>query len=171
METRPVMRRLATALVLVSQLACGQQAKTLDEEVKTLYRNTVPLMQKDELEALKEKHSSVVLLDSRSEEEYKVSHISGATFVDYSSFKPKQLKQLNVNDTIVVYCSVGYRSERVGEQLQKAGFKHVYNLYGGIFNWKNKGGTVVNAQNQPTEQVHTYNFNWSKFLEKGEKVY
>lgn len=171
MEAQHAMRKLAMLLVLVSQMACGQQAKTLDEEVKTLYRNTVPVMQKSELETLKARKANIVLIDARSEEEFSVSHIHGARFADYSSFKPQQLKQVDANDTIVVYCSVGYRSERVGEQLQKAGFKHVYNLYGGIFNWKNKGGTVLDMQGQPTERMHTYNYNWSKFLEKGEKVY
>jgi 3-mercaptopyruvate sulfurtransferase SseA len=70
-----------------------------------------------------------------------------------------------------VYCSVGYRSERVGEKLQKLGYQNVYNIYGGIFEWKNEGMQVVNRQNQPTDSVHTYNKNWSKWLLKGVKVY
>jgi hypothetical protein len=70
-----------------------------------------------------------------------------------------------------VYCSVGYRSERIGEKLQDAGYTHVFNLYGGIFNWKNQDGVVLDASNDTTERVHTYNKSWSRFLKKGEPVY
>jgi rhodanese-related sulfurtransferase len=58
---------------------------------------------------------------------------------------------------VIVYCSVGYRSEKIGEKLQKLGFQNVHNLYGGIFQWKNDGFEVLNAQkvNQPTACIPT----------------
>jgi 3-mercaptopyruvate sulfurtransferase SseA len=70
-----------------------------------------------------------------------------------------------------VYCSVGYRSEKVSEQLRQAGYQTVYNLYGGIFEWKNQGHPVVNAEGEPTERVHAYNRSWGVWLKKGDKVY
>ncbi len=70
-----------------------------------------------------------------------------------------------------MYCSVGVRSERVGEKLQQAGFKNVRNLYGGIFAWKNKGYVVYNQQNEPTDSVHAYNRYWGQWLTKATKVY
>ena len=72
---------------------------------------------------------------------------------------------------MVVYCSVGYRSERIGEKMQKMGFENVSNLYGGIFDWKNQGNTVINLNQEPTDSVHTYNRNWSQWLYNGIKVY
>ncbi|MCA6407991.1 MAG: rhodanese-like domain-containing protein, partial [Cytophagales bacterium] len=90
---------------------------------------------------------------------------------NYGSYSIEDLKKLPKNEKIIVYCSVGYRSERVGEKLQKLGYQNVYNIYGGIFEWKNEGMPVVNRQNQPTDSVHTYNKNWSKWLLKGVKVY
>jgi hypothetical protein len=47
------------------------------------------------------------------------------------------------------------------------------NLYGSIFEWVNQGNPVVNKDNQPTQQVHTYNKNWSRWVEKdkAEKVW
>jgi hypothetical protein len=70
-----------------------------------------------------------------------------------------------------VYCSVGYRSERIGEKLLKLGYTDVVNLYGGIFEWKNQGLDVYNSSNYPTDSVHTYNKSWGKWLVKGIKVY
>jgi predicted sulfurtransferase len=73
--------------------------------------------------------------------------------------------------SVVVYCSVGYRSERVGEHLLAMGFKDVKNLYGGIFEWVNNGQAIVDRNGKFTNQVHTYNKSWSKWLEKGIKIF
>lgn len=114
-----------------------------------------------------------VLLDARELKEYKVSHLKNAIHVGYDHFNLKKtIKKLkNKNATIIVYCSVGIRSENIAEKLQKAGYKNVYNLFGGIFEWKNKENIVVDSKNQPTENVHTFNKEWSKWLKKGIKVY
>lgn len=114
-----------------------------------------------------------VLLDARELKEYKVSHLKNAIHVGYDHFNLKKTtkKLKNKNATIIVYCSVGIRSENIAEKLQKAGYKNVYNLFGGIFEWKNKENIVVDSKNQPTENVHTFNKEWSKWLKKGIKVY
>lgn len=153
--------------LLVPLSSCGQKNTDLDEELKTLYKNTVPIVSMEDAEGW----SSAVLLDTREPNEFEVSHIPNARCVGYDDFEMSSLDGVSKEDTVIVYCSVGYRSERIGEKLQEAGFKHVYNLYGGIFNWKNHDGTVVNNSNNPTEKVHTYNQSWSRFLKKGEKVY
>lgn len=158
---------LALLLPLVS---CGQ-SRTLDEEVDILLRKTVPVVTKTDIDDLAKNKVSFQLLDCRAEEEFAVSHLPNAHFSDYGTFEADQLKGHSKEDTIIVYCSIGYRSERVGEKLQDAGYTNVFNLRGGIFDWKNNGGVVVNSQNVKTDSVHTYNKQWSRFLEKGVKVY
>ncbi|MEO9482207.1 MAG: rhodanese-like domain-containing protein [Ekhidna sp.] len=154
-------------LLLASTLtSCGQ--KTYDEKLESLYRKTVPLIKAD---SLKPRLSEVVILDTRAEEEFQVSHIQGARFVDYDAFEVTQVKDIPLDQELIVYCSVGYRSERVGEKLQKAGYTNVKNLYGGIFSWKNEGYEVMGSKNTPTDSVHTYNKSWGKWLLKGTKVY
>lgn len=153
--------------VLIPLASCGQKNNSLDEEVKTLYKNTVPIASKENTEAWKNAH----VLDTREQEEFTVSHLPNAKFVGYDDFELESLSGIGKKDTVIVYCSVGYRSERIGEKLQKAGYENVFNLYGGIFNWKNKGGVVLNSENDSTEKVHTYNKSWSRFLKQGEKVY
>jgi predicted sulfurtransferase len=78
--------------------------------------------------------------------------------------------KIDKNTPIVVYCSIGYRSEKVGEKLLNEGFT-VYNLYGGIFNWKNSNNPVVDNNEIATQKVHCFNQEWSKWLLKGEKIY
>lgn len=153
-------------LVVSAFTSCGQ--KTYDEKLESLYRNTVPLIKAD---SLKSRMAEVVILDTRAKEEFEVSHISGARFVDYDAFEINQVKDISKDQEVIVYCSVGYRSERIGEKLQKAGYTNVKNLYGGIFSWKNDGNEVVSGANIPTDSVHTYNKSWGKWLLKGIKVY
>lgn len=141
-----------------------------DTKVKSLINGNVPLIHTDELKNRLTKNKSLVLLDARSPEEYAVSHISNAQYVGYDDFSKNKVEGLDKNQPVVVYCSVGYRSEKIGEELQEMGFKNVYNLYGGIFDWKNKNNEVVNKTGA-TDSVHTYNRRWSKWLLNGTKVY
>jgi len=159
----PRLHRLLPILLL-SFSACAQNTD-IDLEVKRLYRNTVPVVRSPELS------SRAVILDTREREEFQVSHLPHAKWVGHDDFDLGRMAGISKSDTIIVYCSIGYRSERVGEQLLKAGYTNVFNLYGGIFQWKNANGVVVNAQNDTTQRVHCYNKNWSRFLKNGEKVY
>ena len=159
---------LVFLLLGVYTSACGQ--RTFDQQMESMYKHTVPLIRAAELDSLQQQQP-VVLLDTRTPEEYAVSHLRDARFVNYKTFTLTEVEGLSKDTNIVVYCAVGYRSERVGEQLQEAGYRRVHNLYGGIFDWKNQGYSVINPQGQPTDSIHTYNRRWSKWLEKGVKVW
>ena len=167
METRRTISLIITLFVALT--AAAQSA--YDKKLAFLYRNTVPTITPAEAQKKITNHEKIVFIDSRAKEEYNVSHIKDATFLNYDSYTTDDLKKLPIDTKIIVYCSVGYRSERIGEKLLSLGYKQVYNLYGGIFEWKNKGYTIVNKINQPTDSVHTYNQNWSKWLINGVKVY
>jgi len=161
----------ATVWLLVLQ-ACGQ---TTDNAyalmLKGMYKNTVPQVKSAQLyQRLQSQGNKPLLLDTRTPAEYKVSHIAGARFVAYDAFQVKQLQDVPKETPIIVYCSVGYRSERVGEQLLEAGYKNVHNLYGGMFEWVNEDYPVYNAAGK-TDRVHPYAATWGIWLQKGEKVY
>ncbi len=160
--------KLTALLMGVSLSACGQQS--FDQKLAAMYAQTVPLIHPATLDSLQES-APVVLIDTRSPEEYAVSHLPQARFVNYDTFSPEDISDIPPDAHVVVYCAVGYRSERVGEELLQAGYRQVYNLYGGIFQWKNRGYSVVNAAGQSTDSVHTYNRRWSKWLERGVRVW
>lgn len=115
----------------------------------------------------------VLLLDAREREEFEVSKIPNAQFVGYSQFNITDVLQQfpNKSQPIVVYCSLGVRSENIALQLKKAGYTKVYNLYGGIFEWKNEGFDVVDTKGNLTEKVHAYNKKWGIYLKKGIPIY
>ena len=142
-----------------------------DRLLDNLYKNTVPLIKPGELNSLIQHQEDVVLLDTRSLREYEVSHLANSDWVGYDSFDADKISHLEKDAKIIVYCAVGYRSERIGERLLKMGFKDVQNLYGGIFEWKNHDQPVVDVEGAVTDSVHTYSKVWSRWLKKGIKIY
>lgn len=157
-------------LVLVyssTALNAQVQSKTYNFMLKKLLSQTVPYISCDSLANAK----NVVLLDTRETVEYEVSHINNSIYLGYEDIDSSAIDGISKDDTIVVYCSVGYRSEKVGEWLISQGFKHVFNLHGGIFEWKNQENEVVDMTNTTTEKVHAYNKTWGMWLKKGQKVY
>ncbi|MFB1021865.1 MAG: rhodanese-like domain-containing protein, partial [Vicingaceae bacterium] len=115
--------------------------------------------------------TEILFVDAREENEYKVSHIKDAVFVGYDNLDLSDLERVDRSKEVVVYCSVGYRSEKVAEKLLEMGFSNVSNLYGGLFEWKNQEQVIVNLKNEPTEKIHAFNKVWEIWLKKGEKVY
>ncbi|MGK7393016.1 MAG: rhodanese-like domain-containing protein [Candidatus Cyclobacteriaceae bacterium M3_2C_046] len=166
---RSLITGLYVLLIINIMPACGQ--KSFDEKLESLYNHTVPLIQPAQLEDMITESEELVILDIRSRPEYRVSKIAGAQFIDYDHFSKKDVRHISKDKKIIVYCSVGYRSEKIGEKLLAMGYSQVYNIYGGIFQWKNDGYQVINQENQPTDSVHTYNKSWSKWLIRGIKVY
>ncbi len=112
-----------------------------------------------------------LFLDAREAKEYNVSHILHARFVGYKKFNLEGLRPVNKNEPIVVYCSIGKRSDEITKKLREAGFTNARNLYGGIFEWVNQGHTVFNSENIRTDSVHAYGRFWGQWLDKGTKVY
>ncbi|GAB4160085.1 MAG: hypothetical protein Tsb0033_15540 [Winogradskyella sp.] len=154
--------------LLLSGTAFPQQ--TLTELLKKYNNENTPYISVEELAMPK---TNTIILDARELREYEVSHLKDALYVGYDEFDLKNtIKQLNNKDQmIVVYCSLGIRSEDIAEQLIEKGYTNVFNLFGGIFEWKNKGFSVYDNNNQPTENVHAFSKEWSKWLLKGNKIY
>lgn len=162
------MRFLFTVLTAVAISLSASAQKKLERTLKQLNSESVPYIYVNELQTTE----GAILLDTRKREEYEISHLKDAIWVGYKGFeKDSVTKKINDKDTpIIVYCSIGVRSEDIGEKLQKAGFTNVKNLYGGIFEWKNQGNSVY-KNNIETDSVHTFNKQWGKLLNSGVKVY
>lgn len=161
-------RLLIYIFVLISTSGIAQ--KSIAKLLEKHNTNSVPYISPQELAMPKTK---AILLDTREVKEYNTSHIKDAIHVGFDTFKLDKIKKIipNKNAKIVVYCSVGIRSEIIGDSLKKAGYKHVENLYGGIFEWKSNDFPVYNKAEKETDSIHTFDKVWSKWLKKGIKVY
>ena len=150
------------------QFCIGQESIS---EVLTLFNTeSIPYISVEEL-ALEE--NKIIILDAREIREYEVSHVKGAINVGYDNFDISKILNTikDKNKKIVVYCTLGVRSEDIAEKLKASGYTNVFNLFGGIFEWKNNDYNVFNSEEKQTENVHICNEYWSKWLTKGKKVY
>lgn len=99
-----------------------------------------------------------LLLDIRESQEYALSHIPGARQLSpaqVAAFAQEPQARLNLEQLIVVYCSVGVRSGRAAQALMAAGFTQVKNLSGAIFQWANEGRALEGGTH-----VHPFDAVW-----------
>lgn len=133
-----------------------------EQTVDSYLKYTVPTIS---VSSLADHQEDYVVLDAREMEEFRVSHIPNAVQVGYDRFDMSKVSDIPKDQAIVVYCSIGYRSEKIGEKLLDAGYQKVYNLYGSIFEWANRSFPLVIWNGKGTNEIHTYNKNWSKWVE------
>jgi rhodanese-related sulfurtransferase len=148
----------------------GFAQENLSEVLSKYNSESIPYISAEKLQL---QQDEVLILDAREIEEFQVSHLKNAIYVGYDNFNLQATTSSLKDRTkpIVVYCSIGVRSEDIAEQLKDAGYTNIYNLYGGIFEWKNKNLPVYNLKNNPTDSIHAYSKRWGKYLNKGIKVY
>ena len=112
----------------------------------------------------------VLILDVREAEEYAVSHLDNALRVDPGISNRQFMQQFESdlqNKIVIFYCSVGYRSSDLAEDLQEGlvqnGAKAVYNLEEGIFGWHNADMPLVNDTGK-TSRIHPYDDHWGRLI-------
>lgn len=142
------------------------QNPAFEKLLESLYDESFPIVRPSQIADL----SNYQVLDTREKSEFEVSHLPGAQWVGYDTFKLSNLSKLEKEMPVLVYCTVGVRSEDIGKMLREAGFTRVYNLYGGIIQWSNSE-LPLESEGEPTKKVHTYSKIWSIWLKEGEKVF
>lgn len=105
--------------------------------------DTALLLTSDEMQTIL-KSDDFQLIDVRTPEEYAVDHIENSQNIDYKSptFE-EDILELDKTKPVIVYCKSGKRSKASSIILLEAGFEKVYDLDGGILEWKNKGHKVI----------------------------
>lgn len=153
-------------LVYVMTAQRKVESAAYDSLLRVTLAHTVPEIGAQDIGAA----DSALFLDARAYREYQVSHMANALYVGYDDFDLTRVEDVPRNQRIIVYCSIGYRSEKIAERLIAAGFTDVANLYGGIFEWMNQGRAVYDSVGQ-TERVHAYDKVWGLWLTRGAKVF
>ena len=85
-----------------------------------------------------------IVLDVRTPEEVAQGIIPDAYVIDiYQSGFEEKLQSLPKDKEVYVYCAVGGRSRQAADILLNNGFTKVYNLSGGIVDWRRNGFELV----------------------------
>jgi len=81
-----------------------------------------------------------VILDVRTPREFGDGHIENAINLDfYSATFRDELNKLDRTKTHLIYCRTGSRGESSLAIMKELGFREVYNISGGITEWKAEG--------------------------------
>jgi rhodanese-related sulfurtransferase len=94
-----------------------------------------------ELKSKMDANEDFVLLDVREPNERAAFNIGGE-FIPLGSLMGRmgELEQ-HKEDEVIVYCRSGNRSGLAKEFMERAGFKNVRNLLGGMMSWAENYGT------------------------------
>ena len=88
----------------------------------------------------------VLLIDVRLHKEFRKERIKNACIASNRESLKMLLEKTNKNIIILVYCEDGDRSETASQIICKeTNFNKVYNLEGGIVQWKRKGYPIDNT--------------------------
>ncbi len=140
--------------------------RTLDQVIVELRESypQVANVSARELEGWLNQGRDLLLLDARTEAEFNVSHLKSAIRIDPESNDFRWLDDLGArNKTVVLYCSVGWRSSRLADSLMRSGYRQVYNLEGSLFRWAELGLPVFRGDTS-VQEVHPYDSRWGKLL-------
>ena len=123
------MKSLIMALSLLGLFSCKAGYTNLDL---------------DQFASKVEAYPPVCLVDVRTPEEYAEGHLDGAVLIDFKAdgFVEKAEAQLQKDKPVALYCRGGRRSHSAAELLNKAGFKQLVELEGGITAWNEAGKPV-----------------------------
>jgi thioredoxin len=139
-------------------IACGQN--------KSGYLSIDAIQFNQKLENTK----NVQLIDVRTPEEYANSKIGDALNLNYydADFEA-QLKKLDTNKPLFVYCKSGGRSSGAVAQILDLGFTEVYELQGGIMAWER--AKLQTNKNDKTLSKDSFTKNsLNKILTENQKV-
>ena len=103
-------------------------------------RNTSPKLSAATLKQWLDEGRPVTLLDTRNDYEVKLGTFEGAMDLDIGHFRhfPEAVRKLPEemkNDPIVMFCTGGIRCEKAGPYMEKAGFRNIFQLEGGILKY------------------------------------
>ena len=85
-----------------------------------------------------------VILDVRTQEEVDEGYIEKAINIDfYSKTFRDEIDRLDKEKTYLIYCRSGSRSGRARDIMEELNFREVYNMLGGIVEWKADGLPIV----------------------------
>jgi len=100
---------------------------------------TARRLQPEELNDFYERGKDFVIIDARNDYESDIGKFKNAITPQMDTFRdwPKIVEELEryKNKTIVTYCTGGIRCEKASAYLVERGFKDVYQMNGGIWNY------------------------------------
>lgn len=97
-----------------------------------------PQLEPADLATRAEAEDSLQILDVREQQEWEQGHLPDARFVPFHELA-QRANELDPRRAVAVYCATGQRSSIAASILERAGFRDVANVAGGITAWTAAG--------------------------------
>lgn len=155
------MLKLTILLLILLNFSSKSMAQTDQEKLQKItemYQQLSKNMQVNSIspasiqEKIK-KGEKIIFVDVREKNEQEISTLPHAITSDEFEKRIQEFSET----TIVVYCTIGYRSGKYCEKLKNI---KAYNLAGGVLAWSHAHGEFT-LNNKPTTEVHTYSKDWN----------
>lgn len=132
------MKKISIVLSLLFAVLFTNCEKDVQSEIK--------IISPEEMQTLLEL-DDVQIVDVRTPEEYKEGYIYGSQNIDFNSPTfDEDITRLDKTKPVVLYCKSGGRSAKCSKKLKEAGFVKIYDLNGGITQWKFNGNELETLQ-------------------------
>jgi hydroxyacylglutathione hydrolase len=99
---------------------------------------SVPQIEVRELEARLQRRERLLLVDVRTKKEYAAGHIEGALNIPVGEVP--RIGALSEETAVATMCEGGYRSSLAASLLQRAGFREIINVAGGMSAYRDIAG-------------------------------
>lgn len=107
-------------------------------------QNSFKTITNNEFEAKVNSTSNAQLIDVRTEDEFKSGYVEKAKNINWNGDNfVAEVNKLNKSKPVFVYCLSGGRSSAASQKLIDLGFTEVYNMQGGILQWKSANKSLV----------------------------
>lgn len=121
----------AAAVLLLASTGCSSRKSEENEGGNAM---NVTKINAEEAKTMMEEEE-VIVVDVRTEEEYKEAHIEGAVRLTLDTIEDKAAEILpDKQAKYLVYCRSGNRSATASELLRSMGYENIYD-FGGIVDW------------------------------------
>ena len=137
MKLKGLILMLSISLSLFGICACGDKSteeETTESSVSAAI--TYEQISQDEAKRIMDTEDDFVIIDARTEAEFREGHIEGAILIPEYEITERAEKEIPEKDTLIlVYCRSGRRSKIAADALVQLGYTNVKE-FGGIIDWQ-----------------------------------
>ncbi len=125
------MKKITIIMLILTCVSLFCACSSISENSENDY---IQITQSEAAELMKTENGYIIL-DVRTQEEFRQGHIPNAICIPNESITNKEIPQLPDKDQLIlVYCRSGNRSKTASQKLANIGYTNVRE-FGGINNW------------------------------------
>ena len=129
---RKIFKSFALSIILLSLTAACSRGNGIGSTSE----NTFMTISTEEAKDIIDSEENYIILDVRTEEEYKEGHIPDAINIPNEEISIETSNKLTDKDQLIlVYCRSGNRSREASKKLVELGYSNVQD-FGGINDWE-----------------------------------